>query len=232
MITGFPDWNIELGSLRHGDDFVFVEVRMTGTHQRPWAGWEPTGRRMDCDGGVRLRSRTGSLDLREGLFRHGYGNAPVGKTIKVTLKRLRRRQRRDRVWRPPVRHIASTLKPARTTGPGGWCAAVPFPTGSGCVAGLRQSGQREASAVGFSGFHRLQNGARVRVFQAGRHRHIQYVRPLRHPCVECLRVRSFGNSEAMPTHSMPATQHFDSGGRQPAGFQEPFYSSVIVRPGG
>ena len=47
MIAGFPDWHIETGPFRHGDDFVFVEVRMTGTHDGPWAGWEPTGRRMD-----------------------------------------------------------------------------------------------------------------------------------------------------------------------------------------
>src|SRR6187549_1445071 len=47
MITGFPDWHVETGPFRHGDDFVFVEVRMTGTHNGPWAGWEPTGRRMD-----------------------------------------------------------------------------------------------------------------------------------------------------------------------------------------
>jgi len=47
MITGFPDWHIETGPFRHGDDFVFVEVRMTGTHNGPWAGWEPTGRKMD-----------------------------------------------------------------------------------------------------------------------------------------------------------------------------------------
>jgi len=47
MLTGFPDWHIEPGPFRHGDDFVFVEVQMTGTHNGPWAGWEPTGRRMD-----------------------------------------------------------------------------------------------------------------------------------------------------------------------------------------
>ena len=47
MLTGFPDWHLEPGPLRHGDDFVFVEVRMTGAHNGPWAGWEPTGRKMD-----------------------------------------------------------------------------------------------------------------------------------------------------------------------------------------
>ena len=47
MLTGFPDWHIQAGPLRHGDDFVFVEVQMTGTHNGPWAGWEPTGRKMD-----------------------------------------------------------------------------------------------------------------------------------------------------------------------------------------
>ena len=37
MLTGFPDWHIEPGPFRHGDDFVFVEVQMTGTHKGPWA---------------------------------------------------------------------------------------------------------------------------------------------------------------------------------------------------
>jgi len=35
MLTGFPDWHIEPGAFRYGDDFVFVEVQMTGTHQDP-----------------------------------------------------------------------------------------------------------------------------------------------------------------------------------------------------
>ena len=44
MITGFPDWHIETGPFRHGDDFVFVEVGSSGT-KGPWAGWNQPGER-------------------------------------------------------------------------------------------------------------------------------------------------------------------------------------------
>jgi steroid delta-isomerase-like uncharacterized protein len=35
----------------HADTAVFVEVRMTGTHQAEWAGIPASGRRMDLRAG-------------------------------------------------------------------------------------------------------------------------------------------------------------------------------------
>ncbi|MGH3918995.1 MAG: ester cyclase [Pseudonocardiaceae bacterium] len=44
MFTVFPDFHIEAGPLRHGDDHVLVEVRVTGTQHADWAGIPNTGR--------------------------------------------------------------------------------------------------------------------------------------------------------------------------------------------
>jgi predicted ester cyclase len=47
FFTTFPDFHLEPGTLRHGDDHVFVEVRATGTQQVELAGIPATGRTMD-----------------------------------------------------------------------------------------------------------------------------------------------------------------------------------------
>jgi steroid delta-isomerase-like uncharacterized protein len=44
MFSVFPDFHIEAGPLRHGDDHVFVEVRMTGTQHVDWSGIPSTGK--------------------------------------------------------------------------------------------------------------------------------------------------------------------------------------------
>jgi steroid delta-isomerase-like uncharacterized protein len=44
FLTVFPDLNIEAGPMRHGDDHVFVEVRVTGTQHADWAGIPAIGR--------------------------------------------------------------------------------------------------------------------------------------------------------------------------------------------
>ncbi len=44
MFSVFPDFHIEAGPLRHGDDHVFVEVLFTGTQNADWAGIPSTGR--------------------------------------------------------------------------------------------------------------------------------------------------------------------------------------------
>jgi predicted ester cyclase len=47
FLASFPDLHIEPGVLRHGDDHVFVEVRVTGTQQAEFAGIPATGRATD-----------------------------------------------------------------------------------------------------------------------------------------------------------------------------------------
>jgi steroid delta-isomerase-like uncharacterized protein len=47
-----PDFHIEAGPLRHGDDHVFVEVRLTGTQHADWAGIPSTGKSLNTRVGV------------------------------------------------------------------------------------------------------------------------------------------------------------------------------------
>jgi predicted ester cyclase len=44
MFTVFPDFHIDAGPLRHGDDHVLVEVRLSGTQHADWAGIPNAGR--------------------------------------------------------------------------------------------------------------------------------------------------------------------------------------------
>lgn len=46
LFTGFPDFSVETRKLHHADDAVIVEAEIRGTHEGPWAGLEPTGKRM------------------------------------------------------------------------------------------------------------------------------------------------------------------------------------------
>jgi predicted ester cyclase len=47
MLASFPDFGIEPGPMLHGDDHIFVEVRVTGTQMGEFAGIPPTGRSID-----------------------------------------------------------------------------------------------------------------------------------------------------------------------------------------
>src|ERR1051326_4058187 len=47
LLNGFSDFHAEILTLHHADTAVILEIRMTGTHNGPWAGIEPTGRRMN-----------------------------------------------------------------------------------------------------------------------------------------------------------------------------------------
>ena len=47
MMTGFPDAHWEVQKVHHAESAVIGQVRMTGTHDGPFAGIPPTGRRID-----------------------------------------------------------------------------------------------------------------------------------------------------------------------------------------
>lgn len=47
MMTGFPDFTAHVQRIHHSDDAVICEVRMTGTHQGPWARVAATGHAID-----------------------------------------------------------------------------------------------------------------------------------------------------------------------------------------
>ncbi len=48
FLTSFPDVHIEPGPMHHGDNHIFVEVRVTGTHRAEFAGIPATGRPFDA----------------------------------------------------------------------------------------------------------------------------------------------------------------------------------------
>jgi steroid delta-isomerase-like uncharacterized protein len=47
LMNGFPDLHADIGKMRHADDAIFIEGRITGTHDGEWAGIPPTGRRVE-----------------------------------------------------------------------------------------------------------------------------------------------------------------------------------------
>jgi steroid delta-isomerase-like uncharacterized protein len=47
LVTGFPDFHVDLKRLHHADQAVVCEFVMSGTHRGPWAGMEASGRRME-----------------------------------------------------------------------------------------------------------------------------------------------------------------------------------------
>lgn len=47
MFSVFPDFHIVPGPMRHGDDHVLVELRLSGTQHADWAGIPSTGRSFD-----------------------------------------------------------------------------------------------------------------------------------------------------------------------------------------
>jgi steroid delta-isomerase-like uncharacterized protein len=47
LLTAFPDFHAEDAKIRHADDAVIAEGRVTGTHRGPFGGIPATGRRVD-----------------------------------------------------------------------------------------------------------------------------------------------------------------------------------------
>jgi steroid delta-isomerase-like uncharacterized protein len=47
LFDAFPDFDARAAALHHGDDIVFVDTVITGTHRGTWAGVPATGRHME-----------------------------------------------------------------------------------------------------------------------------------------------------------------------------------------
>jgi steroid delta-isomerase-like uncharacterized protein len=47
MLGGFPDFHAEVLNMRHAEDAIVGEARITGTHNGAFAGIPPTGRKVD-----------------------------------------------------------------------------------------------------------------------------------------------------------------------------------------
>jgi steroid delta-isomerase-like uncharacterized protein len=50
LMRALPDLHASIDTLRHTDDAVIVEARITGTHEGEWQGIAPTGRRVELPG--------------------------------------------------------------------------------------------------------------------------------------------------------------------------------------
>ena len=50
LLTAFPDFHVEVETFHHSDDALILEGRVTGTHNGPFAGIPPTGRRVEYAG--------------------------------------------------------------------------------------------------------------------------------------------------------------------------------------
>jgi len=61
MFSVFPDFHIEAGPLRHGDDHVFVEIRLSGTQHADWAGIPSTGKSFSTRMAVLYEFEEGQL---------------------------------------------------------------------------------------------------------------------------------------------------------------------------
>src|SRR3984957_12922807 len=47
LFSAFPDFAASILSLHHGEDIVFTDTLMSGTHRGTWAGIPASGRRME-----------------------------------------------------------------------------------------------------------------------------------------------------------------------------------------
>lgn len=68
MFSVFPDFHIEAGPLRHGDDHVFVEIRLSGTQHADWAGYSVNRKIVQYTNGCSIRVRGGPTCVRTRLY--------------------------------------------------------------------------------------------------------------------------------------------------------------------
>jgi steroid delta-isomerase-like uncharacterized protein len=66
LLGAFPDLGLHPDVIRHADDAVVIEGRMTGTHLGPYAGFAPAG---------------GSIDLRAAIFFTFDGDVLLRETV-------------------------------------------------------------------------------------------------------------------------------------------------------
>jgi predicted ester cyclase len=79
--NAFPDFRAEALSTHHGDDIVYVDTRITGTHHGPWAGVPASGR---------------SIDVRCGCIFHFDGARLVKETVFFDHAKLLGQSARER----------------------------------------------------------------------------------------------------------------------------------------
>jgi steroid delta-isomerase-like uncharacterized protein len=78
LFEAFPDFRASTLNIHHGDDIVFVDTLMSGTHQGAWAGVPATGRRMEVRCGCVFHFDGDRLTKETVFFDHATLLAQIG----------------------------------------------------------------------------------------------------------------------------------------------------------
>jgi steroid delta-isomerase-like uncharacterized protein len=78
LFAAFPDFDTKALSLHHGDDIVFVDTLITGTHQGNWAGVPASGRPIEVRCGCIFHFNDDQLTRETVYFDHATLLAQIG----------------------------------------------------------------------------------------------------------------------------------------------------------
>jgi len=78
LFEAFPDFSAEAVSLHHGDDIVFVDTVIRGTHRGPWAGIPASGRAIEVRCGCIFHFDGDKLTKETVYFDHATLLAQIG----------------------------------------------------------------------------------------------------------------------------------------------------------
>ena len=78
LFAAFPDFHAEAVSIHHGDDIVYVDTLISGTHEGTWAGVPATGRRMSVRCGCIFHFEEDRLVKETVFFDHATLLAQIG----------------------------------------------------------------------------------------------------------------------------------------------------------
>jgi steroid delta-isomerase-like uncharacterized protein len=78
LFEAFPDFEARELSLHHGDDIVFVDTLITGTHQGTWAGVPASGRPIEVRCGCIFHFNDDQLTKETVFFDHATLLAQIG----------------------------------------------------------------------------------------------------------------------------------------------------------
>lgn len=78
LFDAFPDFRATALSTHHGDDIVFVDTMIAGTHQGTWAGVPATGHRIDVRCGCVFHFDGDRLTKETVFFDHATLLAQIG----------------------------------------------------------------------------------------------------------------------------------------------------------
>jgi steroid delta-isomerase-like uncharacterized protein len=78
LFEAFPDFRASTRSIHHGDDIVFVDTVITGTHEGTWAGVPASGNRMEVRCGCIFHFDDDRLTKETVYFDHATLLAQIG----------------------------------------------------------------------------------------------------------------------------------------------------------